>query len=108
MSDNRKYPRAASLRRCEIVAPTLDAPLAARVINQSPYGLLLELDYPLPVSDELIQVYLADEIRGTIDRETQEALMGMVRWCKQEAGSWSGSFQAGVEIITLKPRRDVV
>jgi len=107
-SENRKYPRSASLQRCGVVSPAYDSPFAARIINQSAFGLLLELDYPLPVEDILIKVYPADEARGTIDYESPNFLVCMVRWCKQQLDGWSGMYQAGVEIISLKPRKDVI
>jgi hypothetical protein len=107
-TENRKYPRSASLQRCGVVSPAYESPFQARIINQSAYGLLLELDYPLPVEDVLIKVYPADEVRGTIDYENQEFLVGMVRWCNQQMGGWSGMYQAGVELISLKPRKDII
>jgi hypothetical protein len=107
-SEHRKYPRTASLQRCGVVSPAYESPIQARIINQSAYGILLELDYPLPVGDEIIKVYPADEARGTIDYENREFLVGMVRWCNQQMGGWSGMYQAGVEVISLKPRKDII
>ena len=107
-SENRKYPRTASLQRCGVVSPAYESPFLARIINQSAYGMLLELDYPLPVEDVLIKVYPADEARGIIDYENGEFLTGMVRWCNQQMGGWSGMYQAGVELISLKPRKDII
>ena len=108
MSDKRKLPRTASLRRCGVVSPSFEAPCPARIINQSGYGLLLELDYPLPVDDVLIKIFLADELRGSINYEDQDAMVGMVRWCKQDMDSWSGFYQAGVELVSLKPRKGII
>jgi len=108
MSDNRRFPRVAALKRCELVSPNLDTPCSARIINQSAYGVLIELDYPLPVDDVPIKIYLADEIRGTIDYNGSETMVGMVRWCNQQLNSWSGMYQAGIELISLKPRKDVI
>ena len=107
-SENRKYPRTASLQRCGVVSPAYESPFQARIINQSAYGLLLELDYPLPVEDVLIKVYPADEARGIIDYDSGEVLTGIVRWCNRQMGGWSGMYQAGVELISLKPRKDVI
>ena len=51
MQENRKYNRTASLQRCAVVSPTLGISCPARIINQSPDGLLLELDCEIAVSD---------------------------------------------------------
>lgn len=107
-SENRKYPRSASLRRCGIISPAYDSPFPARIINHSAYGLLLELDYPLPVEDVLIKVFPGDEATGAIDYERPDFMVGMVRWCNQQMGGWSGMYQAGVELVSLKPRKDVI
>jgi hypothetical protein len=107
-TEKRKYPRSASLKRCGIRSTAFDAPVMARIINENPYGVLLELDFPLPVEEVPIKIYPADEIRGSINYESQEYLVGMVRWCRQEQGGWSGMFQAGVELVSLKPRKDVI
>lgn len=107
-SEKRKYPRSASLKRCAVRSTAYDSPVMARIINENPYGLLLELDYPLPVEEVPIKIYPADEMRGIIDYETSEYLVGMVRWCRQEQGGWSGMYQAGIEIVFLKPRKDII
>lgn len=106
MPENRKYNRTASLRLCGVVSPALDRPCPARIINQSPDGLLLELDYQLPVDEVPIKIFLADEMRGTIDYESNNCLVGIIRWCVQEAGNWSGFYQAGVQLVSLAPRKD--
>ena len=74
MSENRKFNRSASLQRCAVVSPTQGLSCPARIINQSPDGLLLELDCELAVNDVPVNIYLADEIRGTIDYESSNLL----------------------------------
>lgn len=106
MSENRKYNRTASLQRCAVVSPSLDTPCPARIINQSPDGLLLEMDCELPVDDVAVNIYLADELRGTVDFESSTFLTGFIRWCKKEEGGWSGFFQAGIQLVTTAPRKD--
>lgn len=106
MSDTRKFSRTASLTLCGVVSPSLDGPCPARVLNQSPDGLLLELDCELPVDDSLVKFYIADEIRGTINYDSPMFLVGFVRWCRRETDSWSGMFQAGIQLISKAPRKD--
>jgi hypothetical protein len=106
MSENRKYNRTASLQRCAVVSPTQGTSCPARIINQSPDGLLLELDCEIAVNDVPVNIYLADEIRGTIDYESSSFLTGFVRWCKISTDSWSGLYQAGVQLVTTAPRKD--
>lgn len=106
MPENRKYNRTASLQRCAIVSPSLDTPCPARIINQSPDGLLLEMDCELPIDDVPVSIYLADELRGTVDYESSAFLTGFIRWCKREEGGWSGFFQAGVQLVATAPRKD--
>ena len=106
MSENRKYNRSASLQRCAVVSPTLGFSCPARIINQSPDGLLLELDCEIAPGDVPMNIYLADEIRGTIDYESSNFLTGFVRWCKMSADSWSGQYQAGVQLVSTAPRKD--
>ncbi len=106
MQENRKYNRTASLQRCAVVSPTLGISCPARIINQSPDGLLLELDCEIAVSDVPANIYLADEIRGTIDFESGSFLTGLVRWCKKDADGWSGFYQAGIQLVTTAPRKD--
>ena len=106
MPENRKFNRTARLRLCGVVSPALDRPCPARIINQSPDGLLLELDYPLAVDEVPIKIFLADEMRGTIDYERNDFLTGFVRWCVQETGNWSGFFQAGIQLVSVAPRID--
>ena len=107
-TEKRKSARVASLKRCAVRSTAFDTPVMARIINENPHGVLLELDYPLPVEEVPVKIYLADELRGTIDYETSDYLVGMVRWCRQEQGGWSGMFQAGVELVFLKPRKDII
>lgn len=105
MSDNKRlFPRVASLIRCGVIQTSLSAPCPARIINKSAYGLMLELDYPLEVGSP-IKIFIADEITGAIDYETKHFLFGVVRWCAVQKESWTGLYQAGVEIVTQAPRR---
>ncbi len=106
MPENRKYTRTASLQRCAVVSPTLGISCPARIINQSPDGLLLELDCEIAVSDVPVNIYLADEIRGTIDYESGTFLTGFIRWCKKDTDGWSGFYQAGIQLVTTAPRKD--
>lgn len=106
MPENRKFNRAASLQRCALVSPSLTAPCPARIINQSPDGLLLEMDCEVVVDDVPVQIYLADEIRGTIDYESTNFLTGLIRWCKRDTDGWAGFYQAGVQLVTTAPRKD--
>ena len=53
-----------------------------------------------------MSIYLADEIRGTIDYESQTFLTGFIRWCKKDTDGWSGFYQAGVQLVTTAPRKD--
>lgn len=106
MPENRKFTRTASLRRCAVVSPTLGISCPARIINQSPDGLLLELDCEIAASDVPMNIYLADEIRGTIDYESSSFLTGFVRWCKRDADGWSGFYQAGIQLVSTAPRKD--
>lgn len=106
MTENRKYTRTASLQRCAVVSPSLDSPCPARILNQSPDGLLLELDYEIAANDVPVNIYLADEIRGTIDYDSPSFLTGFIRWCKQDTDGWSGFYQAGIQLVTTAPRKD--
>jgi len=106
MPENRKFNRTASLQRCAVVSPSLATPCPARIINQSPDGLLLELDCEVTVDDVPVNIYLADEIRGTIDYDSQSFLTGFIRWCKKDTDGWSGFYQAGIQLITMAPRKD--
>ena len=106
MPENRTYNRTASLQRCAVVSPSLGTPCPARIINQSPDGLLLEMDCELPIDDVPVSIYLADELRGTVDYESSAFLTGFIRWCKKEEGGWSGFFQAGVQLVATAPRKD--
>jgi hypothetical protein len=106
MPENRKFNRTASLQRCAVVSPSLAAPCPARIINQSPDGLLLELDCEVAVDDVPVSIYLADEIRGTIDYDSQSFLTGFIRWCKKDTDGWAGFYQAGIQLVTTAPRKD--
>ncbi|UTF51230.1 hypothetical protein NLA06_04890 [Desulfomicrobium sp. ZS1] len=106
MPENRKFNRTASLQRCAVVSPSLPSPCPARIINQSPDGLLLELDCEVAVDDVPVNIYLADEIRGTIDYESSTFLTGFIRWCKKDTDGWSGFYQAGIQLVTTAPRKD--
>jgi hypothetical protein len=106
MSENRKYNRTASLQRCAVVSPTQGISCLARIINQSPDGLLLELDREIAPSDIPVNIYLADEIRGTVDYDSPRFLTGFIRWCKKDADGWSGFYQAGVQLVSTAPRKD--
>jgi len=104
--ENRKFNRAASLQRCALVSPSLTTPCPARIINQSPDGLLLELDCEVAVDDVAVQIFVADEIRGTIDYDSTNFLTGFIRWCKRDTDGWAGFYQAGVQLVTTAPRKD--
>lgn len=106
MPDNRKFNRTASLQRCALVSPSLTAPCLARIINQSPDGLLLEMDCEVAIDDVPVQIFLADEIRGTIDYDSANFLTGFIRWCKRDTDGWAGFYQAGVQLVTTAPRKD--
>lgn len=106
MSDKRKFPRTASLTRCGVISPSFPGPVPARIINQSPDGLLLELDHALPIGDEPIKIFIAHELRDVVDYDSPAFLLGFVRWCAQGTDSWSGMFQVGIQLISRAPRKD--
>ncbi len=106
MAENRKFNRSASLQRCALVFPSQASPCPARIINQSPDGLLLELDCEVMVNDVPVNIFLADEIRGTIDYDSPSFLTGFIRWCKKDTSGWSGFYQAGVQLVSTAPRKD--
>lgn len=110
MREKRKLERAACLRRCEVlfVNGTKGYRIPGRVINQSAYGLMLELDHEIEVGDRLLRIIIKNDHRNGGKASDEEVLKGMVRWCKAQNDCFSGMYHIGVEIVSLKPRKDVI
>lgn len=106
MCEKRKLERAACLKLCEVlyVSGTTGYRIPGRVINQSAYGLMLELDHMMEVGDRLLRII----IKNGHEASNEEVLKGMVRWCRAQNDCFSGMYHIGIELISLKPRKDVI
>ena len=110
MREKRKLDRAACLKRCEVllVNGTKCYLIPGRVINQSAYGLMIELDHEIEVGDSLLQFIIKSDHRHEAEAPDEEVLKGMVRWCRASNDCFSGMYHIGVEIVSLKPRKGVI
>jgi hypothetical protein len=69
---------------------------SSRLINYSEYGVLIELNLQLRAGDA-IALYFSPEIQKE-EKMFSEACVGMVRWCSEQDGVYSGFYSAGVEL----------
>ncbi|NLW80134.1 MAG: hypothetical protein GXY42_00430 [Desulfovibrionales bacterium] len=96
MFEKRQYPRHASLERCgvEHFLQKDEFTFESRIINYSAGGLMLESDYPLPEWTPVrIRLNHGSDVQ---ERTGNGILVGVVRWCAEQDGSYSGSFGIGV------------
>jgi len=105
MSDKRKWPRKASLARCDIELFTAqESPHPSRVINYSIGGLMLELDQPLPKGQPL-KIWFHPN--ATSPGSGGNFCLGVVRWCTRQQGDYAGMYGVGVEMTPGTARRGV-
>lgn len=97
MDEKRRSQRRASLTRCRVDRLfSREKPFAARVINFSENGLMLEQDYPLRPGDPLTVLFEPDAPEVPILGSS--TCIGMVRWCVQQEGNVGALYGVGVEL----------
>lgn len=96
MHEKRQHPRHASLERCSVehYLQKKEFSFNSRIINYSEGGLMLESDYSLP---EWAPVRINLDHGSDVQEEVGDGtLVGVVRWCAEQEGSYSGFYGIGV------------
>jgi len=107
---NRKRERLVCLKRCEVVftSGTKGFRIPARIINESGYGMLLEIDYAMNANEDLVKIIVKKNPANGCFNFNEEVFTGMVRWCKAQNDCISRMYHVNIEIVNLNHRENNV